>query len=440
MPIDVSDLDIPGLTDLPGYADGCVPGPQLAALLDGIDPAALPTDHDVLDYVAATERATSWMQSLGFVGTAEFVRRPEYVGPDPAVPLARRVPRGEVAREFAGLEMAARLAVSSRSADLRVDLAVRLAAVLAPTAQALATGRIDVTKARVVAAETADLDARESAVVQGAVLGRAKGQTPTQLRRSLRRRVLSLGPAAVAARCARSRADRWVRIWADGDDMAMLQARLPAETAAALDAALAAAAGAPRDPADGRTVDQRHADALTDLLLGDGSGIRAEVHVTVPATVLLGVSEAPAELAGHGPVSADLARFISVDATWRRILTDPLTGAVVDLGTTGYRPGVVLARHVRTRDGHCVGPSCSRPAHRCDLDHTVAWPVGPTVAGNLGPLCRRQHRFKQHPTVHLEQTPPGEFVWTYPTGHRYRVGPEPADDSGPPATQGDPGG
>jgi len=38
--------------------------------------------------------------------------------------------------------------------------------------------------------------------------------------------------------------------------------------------------------------------------------------------VLLGVGDDPAELVGHGPIDADLARTLAQDATWRRLLTD----------------------------------------------------------------------------------------------------------------------
>ena len=422
MSIDVADLELPGLAQLPGYVEGRVPAWALSRLVEELDPDTLLTDGQALDFVAASRRLASWATSRELAGTAEFVRRPEYVGPDPVVPLARRAPAGQVARGFAGLEIAARLGMAARTADRQVALATRLATDLAPTGQALAEGRIDLSKAQLIASETVSAAPHVTALVQDRVLARAGERTPTQLTRQLRRALLAADPYAAGDRCARSRADRWVRIWADGDDMAMLQARLPVETAAALDSALARAAG-DRQPGDERTVDQRHADALVDLLLGDGSGITAQVQVTVPASVLAGLSEAPAEIVGLGPISAHLARLIAADATWRRLLTDPATNMVIDVAATPYRPGAVLQRLVAARDQSCVSPSCSRPAHACDTDHTVEWPNGPTAPANLGSLCRRQHRFKQHPAVTLEQPTPGQFVWTYPTGHRYHVAP-----------------
>jgi len=54
----------------------------------------------------------------------------------------------------------------------------------------------------------------------------------------------------------------------------------------------------------------------------------------LPLGTALGLSDAPAELAGYGPIPADLARELAADATWRRILTDPVTGAVAAAETT----------------------------------------------------------------------------------------------------------
>jgi hypothetical protein len=49
---------------------------------------------------------------------------------------------------------------------------------------------------------------------------------------------------------------------------------------------------------------------------------------------------------------------------------------------------------VVARDRTCQGPGCRMPAARCDLDHTVEWPCGPTCPANLCALCRTHHRVK----------------------------------------------
>ncbi|MBA3524434.1 MAG: HNH endonuclease, partial [Geodermatophilaceae bacterium] len=44
---------------------------------------------------------------------------------------------------------------------------------------------------------------------------------------------------------------------------------------------------------------------------------------------------------------------LAADGTWRRILTDPASGPVPDVGTPTYSPPAAMTRHVRTRDSTC---------------------------------------------------------------------------------------
>lgn len=79
-----------------------------------------------------------------------------------------------------------------------------------------------------------------------------------------------------------------------------------------------------------------------------------------------------------------------------------------------YRPGRRLQRLLRARSPRCEWPACGAAAVRCDLDHDVAHPAGPTCACNLGPLCRRHHRCKQQ-LMSKQRTADG-VCWTDPTG------------------------
>jgi hypothetical protein len=57
---------------------------------------------------------------------------------------------------------------------------------------------------------------------------------------------------------------------------------------------------------------------------------------------------------------------------------------------TGYRPSRKLQHLVRARSARCTAPGCSRPAARCDLDHTVPWDQGGiTCECDLAPPCKR---------------------------------------------------
>src|SRR3979490_1898575 len=83
-----------------------------------------------------------------------------------------------------------------------------------------------------------------------------------------------------------------------------------------------------------------------------GAAVQVEVQVTVPADTLLGASDQPGELAGYGSIPAALARRLAEDprATWRRLLTDPADGSLLDYGRRTYRPPVGLDEHIRARD------------------------------------------------------------------------------------------
>ncbi len=280
------------------------------------------------------------------------------------------------------------------------------------------------------------------------------------------------------------------------DGMAGLWAVLPAVDAARIDATLEAAARTARAAGDPRTLDQLRADTLSDLATGHallagatllaGAGCTAaeagqpaaqadttclqpddaaqepddaeqelegrsggeerppgraapgiripkvRIDVTVALSTLMGLDELPAELAGLGPIPAEQARALALGGTWRRIVTDPLTGAVLDVGRTRYRPPAPLAEHVIARDGVCAAPGCGVPGHRCDLDHTTEYhgtPAngapqrGSTAADNLGPLSTRCHRLKTDGGFTLTQIQPGVCEWHTPAGLTYRVTP-----------------
>jgi hypothetical protein len=185
--------------------------------------------------------------------------------------------------------------------------------------------------------------------------------------------------------------------------------------------------------AEERTLAQRRFDVLTDAgflhLSRDDlprrGGRRPHLQVTVAATTLLGLDQQPGELSGVGPITAEMARAIAGDATWTRLLTDPTSGVVTDYGTTQYRPPESLARLVRATHPTCRGLGCRQPANRCEIDHTVRFPDGPTAAANLGPRCKRCHRHKHEAAWHCRQNRDGSFTYTTPAGHTYQRMPDP---------------
>jgi hypothetical protein len=88
-----------------------------------------------------------------------------------------------------------------------------------------------------------------------------------------------------------------------------------------------------------------------------------------------------------------------------------------------YTPSRALRHMVRARNAQCVAPGCGTHAADCDLDHTLAYPAGPTCPCNLSNPCRHHHRAKQAPGWRLEQPEPGHMRWTAPSGRVYTTTP-----------------
>lgn len=117
------------------------------------------------------------------------------------------------------------------------------------------------------------------------------------------------------------------------------------------------------------------------------------------------------------PASVIEAMSRSFGVTMTRALTDADTGVTFETCETRYRPSQRLQHFIQARDGHCRFPGCTRPAPRCDIDHVIPWPEGPTAADNLHCLCRHHHRTKQAHGWSVTMTRDGVCTWSSPTGH-----------------------
>ena len=431
---------------------GAAPSPALVGALLGLAPAGA-SDGALVEGVAGWERVVAWAVSRQAVLVNELRRRRD----------AQR--QGE----FLGDEVAARLGTTRAAGARLVGEALGLEQ-LPQVWDALDAGSIDARKASVLCEELLALpwplrfDVAEEVVALGPV------RTAAQLRARIRRRALAADPAAASRAHARERAARFVSVEPVRDGMAWLHAFLPAADAVAVHTALTAMADA-QGPEDRRGVDARRADALVDVVTRwldagttpDGRPLptrhrrRPHLQVTVAATTLAGLDQAPAELAGYGPITADVARDLARRASWQVLTVDPRTGetrptgAAGTVGATsparaagadpppaplGYRPPQWLTDRVMSRDVTCTFPGCRVQAARCDLDHIDPFdPRRPadeqTVEPNLHALCRHHHRLKTHGDWHARRDDTtGTTVWDAPTGHRYLRPPEPPTASG----------
>jgi hypothetical protein len=415
------------------------PGAELAALLAATVPAYIDDDYELLEVVAGWDRLIAWAHAGQLATVAEFARRPASVGLKPEVARAKWGPLGTVRRDHADDEIGARLSITSGSAEFRLGLALDLAGPLKATAAALAAGEIDVQKANSISNGCTFLDPATAAEVESIVLARAGDQTNAQIKKAVRRAAIAADPVAAQQRHVRAKEERGVWLTPLDDGVAELRAVMTAADALTVYNVLTAAAlSAKLAGGETRSTAQLRADFLlapfteaiatgelaglppTKLAAGrTGSG---EANLTVPASVLMGLSDAPGELTGYGSITAEVSKVLAEDRVWRRIITNPVDGSFLAADTNTYRPGAVLRRHIQLRDGTCRFKTCDRPAVMCDLDHSDAHPKGRTCEANLGPFCLRHHIFKHAldgALAFLKQTEPGTFVWTMPTGHVY---------------------
>src|SRR6266511_2746466 len=358
------------------------------------DPDAHPLDrgYTELDLLAACEQQVGYLHAMQFRALARFA-------------AVRPSDRGDRFSEFAPDEVALALGWTRAVAGMRLALALTLTDRLPATLTALERGEVDLRRVQKLAELTDPLPPAVARAVEAAVLPDAARQNTSELARAARKAIARLDPDGAHTRHQNRRADRRVVLYPMDDAMAELRAYLPAADATRVYRTIDQAAHAAATPADGRTMDQRRADTLTDLILnptantttntsggggatsstgGGGGGTGAGgggggtgggstgggggggggtgggggggggnngvlVQVTMPATMLMGLTEHGAELAGYGPIPAQVARELAADGTWRRLLTDPATGHLLDYGRTTYRPPAALADFIRAR-------------------------------------------------------------------------------------------
>jgi hypothetical protein len=289
--------------------------------------------------------------------------------------------------------------------------------------------------------------------VQAKILPHLVTDSPAQLGRRIRRAVLKAHPGVAEQEHRDGPAHRQVRVGdPDAADPGLLglHAVLPPETVLAIYARLRQVA-AGFDQHDGRSQQQRIADAFTLLLLGPSqedpqlaATPRVVVNLTMDLLTLFWLREHPGELAGYGPVPAAIARELAADAQeWCRFVYHPVTGYLLDQGARSYRPKAGLTRFVKGRDVHCRFPGSTRKASYGDDDHIEPFDLtgngrgGSTSAGNLAAQSRKSHRAKTHGGFTLHGDANAELTWTTPTGRTYTTRPhdyrpDPDEPPGPP--------
>lgn len=427
-------------------------GHEALGHLINIDPKRL-TPAGRIDYLAALEKQNSWLTSLIQQATLAIA------GSEPSESASMWEGVDESERE----DVATALRLSVNTAQSRIDVARVLTNHLPATCEALASGDISPSHATLIARETAEaikrgIPTEDLMMIESKALAHAEFHTPAQVGRKLRTLIAQFSPDAFEESVSIARDARSVRMYPESDGMATVIALLPAEDAQTVMLAINSliSCQSARDEAgreflapltsledspnlDSRTAEMKRADALTaicgDLLTRINPEYQPHrrpvtVNITMDLPTALGLADNPAELAGYGPIPASVARTLSADGKWRRFITDPVSGNLLDYGRETYLPPQQLVDFLTARDRICRFPSCSQPARVSDIDHAQPWENGGrTSAENLGLLCRRHHRMKTHDGWKLVSHSDGSCTWTSPVGKQIFVPARPIHES-----------
>lgn len=429
----------------------------LQELVD-IDPFSLNTPGRI-DYLAALERQAGWLQALmqsAIVAVA---------GTEPTQGTELFSSVDDAERE----DIALALRLSGTLAQQRIDVARVITQHLPATATALATGEISLGHANAIAKESAEIirsgaTPDQIAEVERVALTHAEFHTPTQVVSKMKAAIAKLAPVEFEEAVAVAHERRSVDCYPQANGMAQIVALLPAADAQIVMLAIDKLARLNKEHAieeenlrqrqkarftsGAKTlnkselidreaiaiaarIDAFRADALTQLAnnylnstMNEGlaHGRPVTLNLTMDLPTLLGLAENPANLKGYGPIPASVARELAADAKWRKFVTDPVTGELLDVGRRSYEPPQALKDFLTSRDQICRFPHCRQPARVSDIDHAQPWEDGgETSRVNMGMLCRRHHRMKTHGGWKLESFPDGSCEWESPSGKRYFV-------------------
>jgi hypothetical protein len=464
------------------------------------------TDDELVGVMRAAHRVIAWQGAVELAAIDELASRRQAevhdAGPAPA--------------ERASAEIAAALTLPDGAAARLVDLAAGLT-MLEDVGEWLRRGEIDVRKAEVFVAELAPLPWLQASVIACRHLQAATEMTSSQLRAALRRAVLAVDPDAGRRRQRDGRQNARVEWWTEHSGNGALAGReLPAAQAMLADEHLTTlakrlkAAGVPgmldqikaevflalmtgkspealmpEEPDGAEPATDRAAPAADDGRWNDSSGRWSSglwppgplgtMHLTMPMSAWLGLTNNPGEVSGYGPADAWTCRDLATAmTTWERtrycvtVTTEdgqplghacakspppgtrpgpappagpgpgPPTGSVAawianlriewlqrgtcdhSRETAAYRPSRLLDHLIKIRNPTCTAPGCRRPAQRSDIDHVIPYHLGGrTCECNCHPGCRRHHRCKGSAGWHVEMSSPGVLTWRLPHGRSY---------------------
>lgn len=416
----------------------------------------------------AAERCKAVLDAVGLEALARLQSDIEASEDARFTELGRAKPPGWTElEELTVMEVCAATGLGDRDVHARLRLGTSRTASAADLRSRLRAGGVTLYRACTIHDEIAQLPDESSLRIVAATLREKDGAppSPSLFRQRLTRLCLAADRDAAERRRARQRRGAHARI--DKDGLGVFTVTNDADKIIAAMERVDALARAARQAGDPRDLDALRADIITDTLMfgwpttatqnaGDGAGSHpgncnhamapgsnsaaavedwytrigqrpaARVTIIVPFTTAVGETDAPCEVPGYGWVAAQQARQIILNpgSTWRRLAVDVDTGAALELQTEAYRPTAAMRAHVEAVDGTCRAPGCTVPAARCDLDHDIPWPQGPTRASNLTSKHRPHHNLHTHAHWHVHRDLDDRVHWRTKAGRRYVTRPK----------------
>lgn len=421
---------------IPADLDEMEPGPILGAFLSTIDVDEL-SGRNRLIVLRAQQRQVSHDQARLLKTMASVV---DAVVDEYEVDLDKPMGLSEAA-DAAATEIRVALHLTRRAADREVEFALDLRQRLPQVHAALLAGRIDRRRAGVFVCETVHLTVAEARLVADRLLDDAPRWTTGQLRARIQRLCVEVDPDQARHRYDIAVEDRRVVVQPTESGTAhLLGLDLPPDRVTEIRDRIESIARSLRGSGEERSVDQLRADVYLDLPTGTGTdrvsggkGRQSVIDIHVDLKTLTKLADKPGDLAGYGPVIADIARRVAwdhSDGEWRYTITDPDDGTVAATGITRRRPTADQRRAIQARDRTCVFPGCRMPAIRSDLDHRIPYTEGGrTSVGAMGALCRHDHCAKHAYGWTYRTLQGGDIEWTSPLCWVTTV---PAGDQRPP--------
>src|SRR5829696_138618 len=355
------------------------------------------SDRERIDRIARLE---SLKAAAAGLQAAESVR---FAQSQVAQQIAADVHPKAIGRGIAD-QLALACKVSPTEGSRRLGVARALWFDLPGTFRLLTGGQLSEYVASLVVSETRHLDARTRREVDTKIVTAGiAGMGPRRAAACARRHAYQADPHGYLERGRTERKHRRVGLRPAPETMAVLSGYLPVEQGVACLVALRRHTDAAKADGDQRTRDQIMADTLVERLTGQAAAadVNVELQLLMPLDALLNPNTpTAAEVAGHGPVPAGIARDILHTSRdrwwWRRLFTAPAGGPIVGGDRFRRRFDGPLATLIRLRDRTCRDPYCDAPIRHLDHVHRRV-DGGPTTLANGRGLCARGNYVREMP-------------------------------------------